>query len=171
MSVEIREELPGDLSAIHAVNAQAFETGEEARLVDALREAGAIELSLVAVDGDRVVGHICFSPATIDRGMVRANLVCLAPMAVEPGRQRQGVGSALVREGLERLRERRHVAIVLVGHPDYYPRFGFVRGSSFGLRCSFECPDEAFMAMELEPGALAGLQGGVVRFRPEFGVG
>ena len=162
----IRREIPRDIPLIHGVNAAAFDTTAEARLVDALRAAGAATLSLVAEERGEIVGHILFSPVTIE-GRPGLDVVGLAPMAVVPARQRQGIGSRLVREGLAELRQKGCVGVVVLGHPRYYPRFGFVPASRLGLRCEYDSPDEAFMALELVPGALAGPPG-LVRYHPEL---
>jgi putative acetyltransferase len=166
--LRVRPELPDDATAIRAVNVAAFPTPEEADIVDALRAAHAVVLSLVAVDEDegRIVGHILFSPVTIDRPGTATVAIGLAPMAVAPSHQRRGIGEQLVRTGLEALRAAGQRAVVVVGHPGYYPRFGFAPGRSFDLRWEAG-HDEAFFALELAPGALAG--GGVVRYRPELG--
>jgi putative acetyltransferase len=121
---------------------------------------------LVATEADAVVGHVFFMAAQLVGGKTPARGASLGPMAVTPSRQRDGIGSALVLHGLEERRRAGYGAVVLVGHPEYYPRFGFRRGSSFGLSCQFEVPDEVFMATELNPGALSG--GGTVRYAPEF---
>ncbi|HET9036717.1 MAG TPA: N-acetyltransferase [Myxococcaceae bacterium] len=162
--IAIRRERPGDEPAVHRVNESAFGGPDEAAIVNALRANGGMTLSLVAELGGTVVGHILFSPVTIEPA---GTAIGLAPMAVLPGHQRRGVGGRLVREGLELLRAAGHRAVVVLGHPEYYPRFGFIRASRFGLRCEFECPDEAFMAIELSPGALAN-RDGLVRYRREF---
>lgn len=170
--MQIREERPADAHAIHAVNAAAFPTDAEARLVDALREHGGLLLSLVAEAeaeaGGEIVGHIAFSPVTVTRadGSTAAG-VGLAPMAVVPRLQRAGIGSRLVAEGLRRLREAGHRFCVVLGHPDYYPRFGFVPAATVGLRWERPVPDDVFMAQELTAGGLDGVVG-VVRYRPEL---
>jgi len=133
-----------------------------------LAAAGAVLLSLVAEVDGAVVGHILFSPVTIETEASTKSAVGLAPMAVLPGHQRQGIGARLIERGLQELRRQGHTAVVVLGHPGYYPRFGFERASRFGLRCQFDCPDEAFMALELQPGALAEVRG-LVRYRPELG--
>ena len=127
------------------------------------RTAG-VTLSLAAELDDAVVGHILFSPVSIEP---EGTAIGLAPMAVLPEHQRRGIGGRLVREGLELLRAAGHGAVVVLGHPEYYPRFGFTRANRFGLRCEFECRDEAFMALELSPGALAN-RAGLVRYLREF---
>jgi len=163
----IREERPGDAAAIHSVNAAAFETAAEASLVRLLRERAAPIVSLVAEDGEVICGHILFSPVTI-AGQGGLVLMGLAPMAVHPSRQRQGIGSALVRAGLDACATIGSDGVVVLGHADYYPRFGFRPASRFGLKSEYDVPDEVFMAMELKPGALAG-KGGTVRYHPAFG--
>lgn len=160
----LRDEQAGDRAAIAAVITAAFGQPGEAALVEALRAAGALTLSLVAIADTEVVGHVAFSPVTIDDGN---EAIGLAPMAVAPGWQRRGVGVRLIDEALARLRAGGHRAVVVLGHPEYYPRFGFVPASRFGLRCEYDAPDEAFMALELVPGGLAGVSG-LVRYRPEF---
>ncbi|WP_239014522.1 GNAT family N-acetyltransferase [Archangium violaceum] len=164
----MRTEQPQDVEAVRHVNTLAFGRAAEAALVDALRAAGGVTLSLVAEVDGQLVGHILFSPVELDRNGDRDVAVGLAPMAVLPDHQRHGIGSKLIRAGLDRLREAGHGAVVVLGHPDYYPRFGFARASRFGLRWEVECPDEAFMALELREGFL-GTRPGIVRYRPEFG--
>jgi putative acetyltransferase len=168
MSVLVREEQPADRAAIFAVNAAAFPTDAEARLVDALRAGGGLLLSLVAEDAGALVGHIAFSPVTVTRpDGTCAGGVGLAPMAVVPPRQRAGIGGRLVAEGLRRLRAAGHRFCVVLGHPAYYPRHGFVRASAHGLAWDRPVPDDAFLVQALVPGGLDGVAG-VVRYRPEL---
>jgi putative acetyltransferase len=163
----IREEAPEDAAAIHELNASAFETDAEAQLVDALRAAGALTLSLVAeVDGE-IVGHIAFSPVVVDSAGQSSAGVGLAPMAVAPPYQRRGIGGRLVGEGLRRLRDAGHRFCVVLGHAEYYPRHGFVRASKHGIRWERPVPDDVFFVRELAPDGLAGLSG-IVRYRPEL---
>jgi len=171
MSIEIRRERPGDEAGIRMVNECAFAQPNEADLVDAVRTAGAATLSLVAVLKDELVGHILFTPVTVQSPKGDFEAVGLAPMAVMPGLQRNGIGSQLVSRGLAELRAAGHEVVVVVGHAEYYPRFGFVKASGYGIRWEHQVPDEVFMALELKPGALRGLGGGVVRFRAEFAAG
>jgi putative acetyltransferase len=139
-------------------------------LVDRLRDGGGLLLSVVAVEGDDeaspLLGHIAFSPVELTQpdGKVHVG-VGLAPLAVVPERQRSGVGGLLIREGLQPLRARAERFCVVLGHPAYYPRFGFQRASAFGVRWEHPAPEEAFMAIELDPGALPA---GIVRYRPEL---
>jgi putative acetyltransferase len=161
----IRHETPNDIQQIHLINERAFEQPNEADLVDALRDNNAVTLSLVAeLDGD-VVGHILFSPMVVDD--CAANVVGLGPMAVLPEHQRGGIGSQLVRQGLEECRSLGVDAVIVLGHPWYYPLFGFVPASRYGIQSTFDVPDTVFMAVELNPGALDQCSG-VARYRPEF---
>lgn len=162
----VRDEHPRDRAAVRSVNLAAFGTSAEADLVDALRGQAHPIVSLVAeVDGE-VVGHILFSPVTLS-GHPELRLMGLAPMAIAPAHQRKGIGSALARAGLERCRQLEVGAVVVLGHPSYYPRFGFAPSVRFGIRCEYEAPDEAFMLIELRPGYMRGMAG-TVRFHPAF---
>jgi putative acetyltransferase len=164
--MHIRDERPEDAESIRAVNLAAFETNVEADLVDALREQATPIVSLVAEDAGSIVGHILFSPVTLAESP-SLPMMGLAPMAVVPGRQRQGVGSRLVREGLERCRRAGTAAVVVVGHATYYPRFGFVPGSRFGIGSEYDVPDDVFLVCELRDGALRDVTG-TVRYHPAF---
>lgn len=166
----IRCETRADHEAIHALVHAAFEQLDEAQLVDALRAAGRVVLSLVAELEGRVVGHVLLSRCDIVDGDDRHPCLALAPVAVSPDLQRAGIGQALVREAVARASadSGSFVAIIVLGHPEYYPRFGFERADGHGIACPFEAPAEAFMVLPLRPGALAGLCG-VVEYAPEFG--
>ncbi len=135
--------------------------------MDRLRATCADALSLVAVEDEAVIGHILFTPAIIESAGRRVVGRGPAPLAVLPDCQRRGVGSALVRHGLASLRERGCLFVIVLGHPDYYPRFGFERASLHGLLCQWEVPDEAFMVLILDAAVLAG-SSGVARYRAEF---
>ena len=165
--VIIRREEPADIAAIHRVNELAFGGTAEANATDLVRERGAATLSLVAVIDDRVVGHLFISPVTIESGDRMWPGLGLAPLAVLPEYQRQGIGTALMLAGLEECRRLGHERVVVLGHPAYYPRFGFERASRYGLRFEFEAPDEACMILALGPGALDGVAG-VVKYQPEW---
>jgi putative acetyltransferase len=162
----IRPERPEAVGAIRVVTERAFGGRAEAGLVDALREAHQAVVSLVAHHEDQIVGHILFSPVTIAIAPPGVRGVGLAPMSVLPEFQNKGIGSRLVREGLAACRQAGYDIVVVLGHVDYYPRFGFVRASDFGLENEYGAAD-AFMALELESGALKGVSG-LVKFAPQF---
>jgi len=167
MEIEIRNESPGDADAVRTVNRSAFDTPAEAALVDALRANGNAAIELVAEVNRQVVGHILFSPMSFDGACDARRPLGLAPMAVIPAYQRMGIGSRLVEAGLEECRRVGCEAVFVLGHPAYYPRFGFVPASRFGVRSTYDAPDEAFMAIELVEGALNGASG-LVRYCREF---
>lgn len=160
----IRKETAEDIPSIRAVVQAAFGAAGEADLVDGLRRSGALTLSAVANIGSRIVGHVAFSPVTIGGSPLA---LALAPVAVAPDCQRQGIGSALIRWSLEECRRLGHGVVIVVGEPAYYPRFGFTTASSFGIQCPFPVPPEVVMVLELSPGAASGCRG-MVRYRPEF---
>ncbi|HEV3469577.1 MAG TPA: N-acetyltransferase [Pyrinomonadaceae bacterium] len=164
----VRAETPADRDAVREVNERAFGQRTEADLVEALRGAGCPHVSLVAESGGRVVGHVFFSPVLIEAEGGTSEAFALGPMAVLPEFQRRGVGSALVRRGLEECRRLGREVVFVLGHPEYYPRFGFGTAAARGFRCQYPVPDEVFMVVELSEGAAAGLSG-LVRYRPEFG--
>jgi putative acetyltransferase len=166
--VRIRLEQPADHADVDAIVEAAFERADEARLVAALREIAQPRISLVAEAAGRVVGHVFFSPVRIEPEPSEAPAVCgLAPLAVQPGLQRQGVGSALVHEGLERCAELGWRAVFVVGDPGYYSRFGFVLAAPLGFRYESEAFDSAFQVLELAPGCLARCRGWV-RYHDAF---
>ena len=154
----IRDEEEKDRAAVHTLNAAAFETPAEADLVEALRVQAHPIVSLVAEHAGAVAGHILFSPVTLS-GHTDLVIMSLAPMAVVSSHQRQGIGSALVRAGLERCRALGSGAVVVLGHPAYYPRFGFSPSAHFGIHSEYEVPEEAFMVIELQSGFLRGVSG------------
>lgn len=161
--VEIREELPGDVAAVRDLNRRAFGQDQEGNIVDALRSNGAALLSLLATVNGRVVGHILYSPASVGEVMGAA----LGPMAVLPEYQRQGLGSKLVEAGNLKLKDAGCPFIIVVGHPSYYPRFGFKPASTHGIKCEWEVPDEAFMLLVLDEAKMQGVSG-LAKYRHEF---
>lgn len=165
--IRIREEEPQDITVIRDVNIRAFSQTQEADVVDKLRLKCGDLLSLVAMMQDQVVGHILFSPATIESGTRTVYGMGLAPMAVLPEYQRQGIGSELIRAGIARLKSRQCPFIIVLGHADYYPRFGFEPASRHGIRSEWEVPDEAFMILVINESKMHGISG-VARYRPEF---
>jgi len=171
--VSVRPETPADAAAIAEVNTFAFGQHDEARLVEALRSSAAFipELSLVALEGGEIAGHILLTRLCLrgDDGADREALA-LAPLAVLPAWQRRGIGSALVAAAHAAAARLGHAAVVVLGHQEYYPRFGFRPASAFGIRCPFEgVADAAFLALELRPGALRGFSG-TPRYPDAFGV-
>lgn len=164
--MRVRPETKTDRAAVRAVNEAAFTTRAEADLVEVLRDK-RIELVSLVADFDRdVVGHILFSRvAHSERSDL--HLMGLGPMAVVPHHQRKGIGSALVREGLRRCKELGCCAVVVVGHPRYYPRFGFVPAARYALQSEYDVPADVFMVAELEAGVLKGAPG-VIRYERAF---
>jgi len=154
-------------SVVRSINEAAFGRPDEADLIDGLRTDGAVLLSLVAELEQRIVGHILFSRMWIDTSNVPVPAAALAPMAVLPGHQRRGIGGRLIRHGLGLLRGRGERVVIVVGHADYYPRFGFSHEKARSLDSPF--PPEAFMAAELSPGALDGIRG-KIRYSAAFGL-
>lgn len=165
-NVCVRAEEEGDRAAVHAVHTAAFATEAEAMLVEVLREQARPVISLVAECGDEIVGHIMFSRVTLS-GHPELDIMGLAPMAVAPDHQRRGIGSALVRAGLGRCRALGFGTVVVLGHPDYYPRFGFTPAARAGIGCEYEAPVEAFMLLELERGCLNAASG-MVHYHEAF---
>ncbi|HEV7367657.1 N-acetyltransferase [Arenibaculum sp.] len=170
--MRIEEETQALAARIRAVLAAAFGGGNEADLVERLRADGLVRLALVALeDGEaedgEVVGHVVFSDLAVEVDGRKVDAVALAPVAVRPDRQRRGTGAALIRAGLERLRRDGCEAVVVLGHPRYYPRFGFSPALARKLAAPFA--GDAFMALELAEGALAGAAGSV-RYPDAFGI-
>ena len=164
----IRPETPADAPAVRRVHELAFGQPDEADLVARLREQAEAYLALVAHEEEALVGHIAFTRVTLEPAVPALRAFGLGPMGVRPEHQRQGAGAALVQAGLAVCREAGGDAVVVLGHPAYYPRFGFVPASRFGLRCTYGVPDEVFMAFPLTPGALDGISG-TVHYHPAFG--
>jgi putative acetyltransferase len=163
--VKVREENPtqSEIAAIREVNQRAFGQDQEANIVDALRSHGALLHSFVATLNADVVGHVSYSPASIN-SLVGA---ALGPMAVLPQYQRKGIGSQLIEAGNARLRGEQCPFIIVVGHPDFYPRFGFVRASLSGMRPEWDLPDDVFMVRILDEERMRGVSG-LVKYRQEF---
>ncbi len=164
MELTIRQEGVGDYASIDEVHDRAFGGRDEGEIVRLLRKTARFipELSLVADWEGRVIGHILFYPIEIRGGNPPRETLALAPMAVLPEHQRRGVGSRMVWDGLEAARRLGYGSVIVLGHPAYYPRFGFRPASIWGIRPPFEAPDEAFMALELAEGGLSGSAGTVV---------
>lgn len=169
MKLIIRPETPADIQAIFDMNAMVFGQEGESRLIDNLRgtEWFIPELSLVAYAGEHLVGHILLTrlPIVGDDGGKYESLA-LAPMAVTTALHGLGIGGQLVRHALKEARALGFGSVIVLGHPEYYPRFGFVPASKFGIRTAYDVPDEVFMAQELTVGALAGKSGEVAYPQP-----
>ena len=165
----IRPEGLDDHHAVFEVHHRAFGRVNEARLVEDLRRSPAFisELSLVALDGPRAVGHILMTRMVVRTANASCPALALAPVAVLPELQGRGIGSALVRQGLQGARDLGHRVVIVVGHPGYYPRFGFLPAERFGIRPPFVVSPGAFMVLELQADALRGVQG-EVEYPPEF---
>ena len=164
MSIEIREERPGDAAAIRDLNQRAFGQDQEANIVDALRSNGAATLSLVATLNGRVVGHVMYSPLSVGD---KATGAALGPMAVCPEHQRQGIGSKLVEAGNRKLKDAGCPCIIVLGHANYYPRFGFRPANTHGIKCEWEVPDDVFMMLVLNQEKMQGVSG-LAKYRHEF---
>ena len=166
--ISVRIEKPEDIPEVRKINELAFGQPTEANIVDKLRQACPSSISLVAEEGDALVGHIFFSPAVIEEAGRQIEGMGLAPMAVLPDRQRRGIGSGLVRRGIDLLREKGCPFIIVLGHPGYYPRFGFVPASKHGISCQWVgVPDEALMVLILDESAMRGVSG-IAKYREEF---
>jgi putative acetyltransferase len=163
MLIEIREERPDDVATVRDLNKRAFGQDQEANIVDSLRANGAALLSLVATVDDRVVGHIMYSPLSVGD----VNGAALGPMAVIPEHQRQGIGSKLVEAGNRKLKDAGCPFIIVVGHADYYPRFGFTPASEHGIKCEWDVPNDVFMLLFLDEAKMRGISG-LARYRHEF---
>lgn len=166
MSIAIRPATTADIPAVRRVHEQAFAGPVEAELVALLHMAGNAPVSLLASLDGQVVCHVLFSPVTIEPTCPSFHAVGLAPVGVLPEHQRKGIGSALIRAGLKACREGDYGAVVVLGWPDYYRRFGFRRAKDFGLGNEYGA-DEEFMALELRDRSLAGAAG-TVKYAPEF---
>lgn len=164
--VFLREEKKEDHEAVRDLYLAAFEQTGEAMLVEQLRAREGERVALVAEAQDRIVGHILFTPVSVD-GHPKVKLMGLAPMAVQPALQKRGVGVLLAQAGLERCRDAGAEAVVVLGHADYYPRFGFRPARDYGLDCEYDVPPENFMVLELHDGALDPVSG-TVRYHEAF---
>jgi putative acetyltransferase len=165
---QIRVALPGDEAAIVRVHAEAFGRAAEGELARRLHARGDACVSLAALENDEIVGHVLFSPVSVDGRSFPRTPMGLGPVGVLPEWQKSGLGIHLCRAGIEACRERSAPFLVVLGHPTYYPRFGFVPAMRFGLTFGEMPPRDSFMALELVPGALAGVAG-PVWYGPEFG--
>lgn len=169
MNITIRQEQAGDAPEIRRVNEEAFGQAEEADLVDALRQNCDDLLSLVALEGDAIVGHALWSPATVESETAILKGMGLGPVGVLPEFQKKGIGTALINEGIGILRSRVCRFIIVLGHPKYYPRFGFVPARTYGIKSEWDMPESAFMVLMLDPVQASSIHG-IAKYRPEFSV-
>jgi putative acetyltransferase len=165
--IDIRSQSPKDIPAVRTINELAFGRPIEADIVDQLRENCPGTLSLVAASENQVIGHIFFSPAVIENPGNKLDGMALAPMAVTPDFQRKGVGSMLIKAGIEIIKKTTCPFIITVGHPEFYSCFGFEKASDYSLRSQWDVPDDAFMVLILNAEAMAGVSG-TAKFRQEF---
>lgn len=165
--ITFRQEELGDRPSIRRVNEKGFGTGEEADLVDALRRANAIILSMVALDGEDIIAHILFTEVIIMQADSRFTGLSLGPMAVLPCHQRKGIGTQLLQIALDKCRLLDYDFVVVLGYPEFYSKFGFSPAKPYGISCEFDAPDEAFMILELRENGFVGRRG-VVHYRDEF---
>ena len=165
--IVVRAESVGDVEAVRRVNVLAFGQEDEAQIVDRLRERGVDLISLVALVDEQVVGHALFSPVDVVGETAVSPSIALGPIAVLPEMQKQGIGGKLIHAGLDACGNAGHGAVFVLGHPTYYPKFGFRPTKPHGISCEFPVPDEVFMVVELVPGTLAALQG-TVTYQPDF---
>lgn len=165
-NISIRNETPNDVNKIRNINSTAFDTVAEADLVDRLRDSRIPIISLVAEIDEKLVGHILFTPMTSDNFDIK--IAGLAPMAVLPEYQNKGIGLVLVEKGLENCAKEKYEAVAVLGHPNYYPKFGFVPSTRFDLISEYDVPKEVFMVKELVCNSLSKISG-VIKYHEEFG--
>lgn len=165
--MNIHEEHPSDIEKIWEVNLDAFGTEAEANLVNALRSSGCTYISLVAETDNNVVGYILFTPVELTGNENKLKIMGLAPMAVLSQYQNKGIGSKLVKAGLEQCQSLGYDAVVVLGHPNYYPRFGFESSVKYGIKSEYEVPDDVFMILELVPKSLKGHKG-IIKYHEAF---
>jgi putative acetyltransferase len=160
-TISIRPEREEDHEGVFRVVSAAFGQDDEARAVDELRKLAIPQVSLVADTGTEIMGHVMFSPVTIGSGRDLSRAMGLAPLAIAPAYQNRGIGSQLARAGLAACRDLNEAVVVVLGHRDYYPRFGFRPAHGYGLYYRAPGLNPSFMVVELQPGALAGRKGEV----------
>ena len=164
-NIIIKKEALSDIEQTWEVNSEAFETNAEAELVNRLRNSGVDFISLVAKLDNTIVGHILFTEVTIENSDIK--IIGLAPMAVTPKFQNSGIGSVLVKQGIKECIEKGYEAVVVLGHTNYYQKFGFAPSVNFGIESEYDVPEEVFMIKELVENSLLDVSG-IVKFHEEF---
>lgn len=154
MNIIITEENESDFDQVWNLNVKVFGREDEAKLVNMLRNSGISYISLTAKKNNKILGHILFTPVKLIGNNKNLKIMGLGPMAVKPGYQRKGIGTKLILAGIDACKNKGYDAVVVLGHPEYYPRFGFVPSSNYGITCEYDAPAEAFMIMELTNSAL-----------------
>lgn len=174
MDLLIRKETPEDYSDVKVLIEKAFRglsfsNGSEGRMVERIRKTAYFipELSLIAIHNNQIVGHILFSPIHIKGEKASFPSLALSPLSVLPEYQKMGIGKALIEEGLIKAKKLNFESVIVMGHSEYYPRFGFHKASDFGILCPLDVPDEYFMALELKPDSLQKVSG-MVSYPEEF---
>lgn len=164
MNINLRSEQPSDFEGITRVNNISFQRKAEGKLVYELRKQKDFDprLSIVAESSGEIIGHILFTPVDIVNNGQKYKSLTLAPMSVLPKYQKKSVGKLLVIFGLQIAKDTGYQSVVVLGHPSYYPKLGFVKASDWNIKSPFPAPDEAFMVKELIPGALDGIEGKVI---------
>ena len=165
--MSIRVEKPIDIEKIWRINAEAFGTEEEANLVNVLRNSDLSYISLVYEENHELIGHIFFSPVELVGNNSGLRVIGLAPMAVIPEMQNKGIGSLLVKAGIQQCIAEDYDVIVVLGHPKFYPKFGFVPSVNYGIKSEYEVPEDVFMVLELKENTLQGRQG-TVKYHEAF---
>lgn len=164
MNINLRPEQPNDYEGITRVNDLSFQRKAEGKLVVELRKSKDFDpnLSIIAESNGEIIGHILFTPVSIELKNRTAHSLTLAPMSILPDFQKRSIGKLLVVFGLQAAKDAGHQSVVVLGHPSYYPKFGFKKASNWNIKSPFPAPDDAFMAIELMPGSLEGIEGKVV---------
>jgi putative acetyltransferase len=164
MNINLRPEQPDDYEGITRVNDISFQRKAEGKLVEELRKLKGFDprLSIIAESKGEIVGHILFTPVDIENNGQKYRSLTLAPMSVLPEYQKKSIGKLLIIFGLQMAKDAGYQSVVVLGHPSYYPKLGFVKASNWNIKSPFPAPDDAFMVKELSPGALDGIEGKVI---------
>lgn len=165
--MNIRNEQSHDITQIESLNTTVFETAAEAKLVNALRDSGCEYISLVAETNNKIIGHILFTPVELSNSENKVKIMGLAPMAVLNEYQNKGIGTQLIKAGLAQCKTLSYEAVVVLGYPAYYSKFGFESSTDFGIKSEYDVPAEAFMVLELKAGVLKDHKG-IIKYHHAF---